>query len=72
MNETPAQTLARLQRQEEQQRAEAALNHQSPCVPWRGTGGELGACIYCRKKADEIITAYYADRANGAHANRVT
>lgn len=69
MKETPEQTLARLQQQEEAQRQENARNHTMPCVPWRGRHGEIGACIYCGKKPD-AITAYYFERANGHHANR--
>lgn len=37
------------------------------CVPWRGRGGDLGACLQCGKVVDPI-TNYYSDRANGAHA----
>lgn len=52
MNETPEQTLARLQVAEEVARADAAKNHHMPCVPWRGRDGALGACIYCGKMPD--------------------
>lgn len=52
VNETPEQTLARLQVAEEIARADAVKNHRMPCVPWRGRGGALGACIYCGKMPD--------------------
>ena len=52
VNETPEQTLARLQVAEEIARADAAKNHHMPCVPWRGRDGALGACIYCGKMAE--------------------
>ncbi len=61
--------LAAAQIQDEAQRKQAAQEHKGPCVPWRGRGGELGACIYCGQPVD-AITAYYSDRANGHHANR--
>ncbi len=59
--------LSRLMQAEETQRRENAEKHQGACVPWRGRGGTLGACIYCGKRLD-AITAYYNDRANGHHA----
>lgn len=37
------------------------------CVPWRGRGGDIGACIHCGAKAD-AIAVYYADRAASGQA----
>lgn len=54
--------------QEEAQRKVAATVHDGACVPWRGHGGETGACIYCGKPTD-AITAYYADRAASGQAS---
>ena len=34
---------------EEAERKKAAMEHKGPCVPWRGSCGELGSCIYCAK-----------------------
>lgn len=62
-----AGTLSKLMQAEDQQRQEAAKNHQFACVPWRGRGGELGACVYCGKQPDPI-TSYYSDRANSGLA----
>lgn len=41
--------LASAIRKEEAQRKEFAKKHTNaaPCVPWRGAGGDIGACIYC-------------------------
>lgn len=39
------------------------------CVPWRGAGGDIGACVYCGIKVD-AITAYYTDRANSGLSAR--
>lgn len=52
---------------EEAQRSIAAKKHLGACVPRRGRGGDLGACIYCGEKPDSI-TAYYADRAASGQA----
>lgn len=71
MKEAPEKTLARLQAAEEAARAAAAKNHRMPCVPWRGSDGALGKCIYCGKMPD-AITQFYRDRADGVHANRAT
>lgn len=59
--------LSKLMQAEETQRQKNAKAHRGPCVPWRGAGGLLGACIYCNKPTDPI-TQYYTDRANGHHA----
>lgn len=61
MNSKPTDEKARLSA------AIPAKSHKHVCVPWRGAGGDIGACVYCGKKQD-AITSYYTDRANSGLA----
>jgi len=69
MKSDPKVRLSDAMQAEEAQRSERFKNHPFECVPWRGAGGDIGACVYCGKKPD-AITSYYTDRARSGLASR--